>query len=433
MPSRFPKYVVIHGHFYQPPRENPWTEVIERQDSAAPFHDWNDRIASECYIPNGIARVIDQDRKIIDLVNNYAYINFNFGPTLLSWYETAHRREYERLLKADERSLKRLGYGNAIAQAYNHRILPLAPRHSKVLQIAWGVADFKHRFGRQPDSLWLPETACNLATLEALYEAGMKYLILAPTQAARIRPLGSSSWIDVQDGSIDPRRAYRHFLSADQKKYIDLFFYDGHLAREIAFQNLMKDGKSCAHRIESCFDPDAKEAQIVHAATDGESYGHHQPFADMTLGYLVKYEFPARGIMVTNYAHYLSQHPPTWEVEIKEGPDGEGTAWSCSHGTGRWKEDCGCGGGGGTHQKWRAPLKKAVDWLEDETSFLYEETAPSYFKDPPAAVLDYIRVILDRSEDNVRAFLETHMKNPSSSGERNRSLKLLEMQRHVQL
>jgi alpha-amylase/alpha-mannosidase (GH57 family) len=433
MSSRFPRYVVIHGHFYQPPRENPWTEVIERQDSAAPYHDWNERIASECYIPNGIARVIDQERKIIDLVNNYAYISYNFGPTLLSWYEANHRREYERLLRADERSLKRWGFGNAIAQAYNHRILPLAPRRSKVLQIEWGIADFKHRFGRHPDSLWLPETACNPATLEALHEAGMKYLILAPTQAGRIRPFGSSAWIDVHDGSIDPRRAYRHYLSDDQKKYIDIFFYDGHLAREIAFQKLMKDGNSCANRFEACFDRDAKEPQIVHAATDGESYGHHQPFADMTLGFLAKYEFAVRGITVTNYAHYLNRHPPTWEVEIKEGPDGQGTAWSCSHGLSRWKEDCGCGGGGGTHQKWRAPLKKAVDWLEDETSFLYDEMGPSYFKDPSRALLEYIRVILDRSEENVRSYLETHLKDPSRVGDRQCALKLLEMQRHVQL
>lgn len=433
MKSDFPKYVVIHGHFYQPPRENPWTETIERQPSASPYHDWNERIAWECYIPSGIARVVDSQLKIIDLVNNYAYISFNIGPTLLAWYERHHRREYERILRADERSRKRLGHGNAIAQAYSHRILPLAKRRDKVLQVLWGIADFKHRFGREPEAMWLPETACNLATLEVLADHALKYVILSPTQAERVRPFGSDSWIDVSHGTIDPRRPYRHFLSSDRNRFIDVFFYDDELARAVAFGHLMKDAKTAADRFEACFDPQAREPQIVHVATDGESYGHHERFADMTLAYLAKYEFPKRGLAVGNYGHYLERYSPNWEVEIKEGPEGEGTAWSCSHGLGRWKSECGCGRGGVQHQRWRAPLKKALDVLADELFFLYEEQGSVLFKDPEQALRQYIHTILDRRDNPMRRFLTDHLKGPVSEERIVAGLKLLEMQRHSQL
>lgn len=433
MSSRFPRYVVIHGHFYQPPRENPWTEAIEKQDSAFPFHDWNERIARECYTPNGMARVVDSHQKVIDLVNNYSYMSFNFGPTLLSWYEIHHPREYEKILLADERSRKRFGFGNAIAQAYNHRILPLAPRREQVTQVRWGMADFRRRFGREPESLWLPETACNRATLEVLAEHGLKYVILAPSQAEKIRPYGSPVWIDVSQGIVDPRRAYRHFLSEDRKKYIDVFFYDGNLSRDIAFNKLMSSAKNAAERFGACFDHDSKEPQIVHAATDGESYGHHEHFADMTLAYLLKYELPHRGMTVTNYARYLDAHPPNWEVEIKEGPKGEGTAWSCSHGVGRWKEDCGCGAVHGHHQKWREPLKDTLDWLEKETGSLFQEQGSVLFKDPWQARDAYIDVILDRSDENVERFTAHHLKSPEIPDGKVKALKLLEMARNSQL
>ncbi len=433
MSSRFPRYVVIHGHFYQPPRENPWTEAVEKQDPAFPFHDWNERIARECYTPNGMARVVDSHQKIIDLVNNYSYMNFNFGPTLLSWYEIHHPREYERILLADERSRKRLGFGNAIAQAYNHRILPLAKRREQVTQVRWGMADFRRRFGRAPDAMWLPETACNRATLEVLADHGMKYVILAPTQAERIRPFGSLSWMDVNQGNVDPRRPYRHFFSADRNRFIDIFFYNGNLSHDIAFGKLMTSAKIAADRFEACFDKDAKEPQIVHAATDGESYGHHEHFADMTLAYLLKYEFPGRGMTVTNYARYLDEHPPNWEVEIKEGPKGEGTAWSCSHGVGRWKEDCGCGAVGGHHQKWRSPLKQTLDWLEQETVSLFEKQGSDYFKDPWQARDAYVEVILDRSDENVERFASAYLKPSVLPAGKVKALKLLELARNSQL
>jgi len=433
MSSRFPRYVVIHGHFYQPPRENPWTEAIEKQESAFPFHDWNQRIARECYSPNGMARVVDSQRKIIDLVNNYSYMSFNFGPTLLSWYEIHHPREYERILKADERSAKRLGFGNAIAQAYNHRILPLAQKRDQITQVRWGIADFKHRFGRDPDAMWLPETACNRATLEILADHGMKYVILAPSQAERVRPMGSPVWIDVSHGIVDPRRPYRHYFSTDKKKHIDIFFYDGNISRDIAFNKLMNSAKNAAGRFEACFDADSLEPQIVHAATDGESYGHHEHFADMTLAYLLKYELPQRGLTVTNYARFLADHPPNWEVEIKEGPKGEGTAWSCIHGVDRWKEDCGCGAVYGHHQKWRAPLKQGLDWLEEETSAFFEKLGRNYFTDPWQARDAYIDVILDRSENSVERFMSAHLLPSAPPDAKVKALMLLELARNSQL
>ncbi len=431
--------VVIHGHFYQPPRENPWIEAVEHQPSAAPHHDWNERIAWECYIPNAIARVVDEKNKIVDLVNNYAFINFNKGPTLLSWYEEAFPRDYQRLIEADRYSCERLhGHGNAIAQAYNHTILPLDHPRDAATQVRWGLADFRHRFGREPEAMWLPETACNRRILALLIEHGLRYVILSTDQAESVRLIGSSLWTDVGNGSIDPRRPYRWFHkngdgSTAPDRSIDIFFFHGPLSRSIAFESAMSSSDGFADRLEGAFDPKSKEPQVVNIATDGESYGHHQRFADMGLAHLVKYDLPDRGMQVLSYGYVLSLAPPTWEVEIKDGVDGSGTSWSCAHGVERWRAACGCGGGETTQQTWRAPLRAAFDWLRGELSMIFETEGARYFADPWAARDGYIDVILDRRPEALAAFLAKHGTGSWDEGRTERALQLLEMQRHAML
>ena len=443
----FKHYVVVHGHFYQPPRENPWTESVERQKSAHPYHDWNERIAFECYIPNSSARVSAPSGKTVDLVNNYAFMNFNFGPTLLSWMQTNLPTVYQWIISADAMSQTiHGGFGNAIAQAYNHMILPLASPQDLETQIIWGKEDFKHRFGREPESMWLPETAVDQTTVEALIAHGLQYIILAPGQALEVRPRGEEEWIDVSMGNIEPRRPYRLYLDNDSNDartsdtwdtapHIDVFFYDGGLAQNIAFGDLLTDSHRFTDRITCCFDPDPEWPQIVHVATDGESYGHHKPFADMTLAYTLKYALPERGVEVTNYSSYLDQHPPTWEVRLKPGPEGEGTSWSCAHGVGRWARDCGCSTGGepGWHQRWRQPLRETLDWLRREIYKILETRGEKIFKDPWAARNEYVKVVLDRSPENVQCFLKRHLNEPLSTANQVEALRTMEMTRHGML
>lgn len=430
--------VVLHSHFYQPPRENPWTGEVEKEPSARPAHDWNERIAHECYIPNGVARINDHQGRILELVNNYEYLNFNFGPTLLSWYESAFPGHYARIFEGFRRNKARLGHPNAIAQAYNHMIMPLAPFRDQLTQVLWGVADFEHRFKCRPEAMWLPETACNPDTLRLLIDQKMKYVILAPNQAEKARKIGSEKWIYVSNGDINPKRPYlwrdrTHDGTPIHGRSIAIFFYDGPASRAVAFDGVLKDSASLAERIASCFDADSSEDQIVSLATDGESYGHHHKFADMTLAHLFRHELKKRGMELTNYSAYLEDHPPSWEAEIKPGPNGEGTSWSCGHGVGRWKTDCGCGREGMQQLKWRAPLRTALDWLRDALTSVYEEEGGEIFTDPWSARNDYIRVILDRSEKNVTSFLKSHCKPGVDEKTWGRALSLLELQRNSML
>jgi alpha-amylase/alpha-mannosidase (GH57 family) len=428
------KYFCIHGHFYQPPRENPWTETVERQPSARPEHDWNRRIARECYIPNSQARLMDAHSLISELVNNYEYLSFDFGPTLLTWFEKAYPHDYRLLLDADRKSAQRLpGHGNAMAQAYNHMILPLAKPRDLRTQILWGLADFRHRFGREPEAMWIPETACNDAVLAALAEHGLKYAVLAPTQARRVRRIGAPDWSDVSTSGLDPRRAYRWTAPGSEgKKSLALFFYDGGLSHAVAFEKVMVDAKGWAERILGAFDPAASEAQLVNICTDGESYGHHEKFGEMGLAHLLAQELPKRGIAVVNYAAFLSENPPAWEAEIKPGGDGLGTSWSCSHGVSRWSDACGCGAEGKS-LAWRRPMREALDWLRDHLALTFEREGGRFLREPWAARDAYISVILDRSPDSVSKFMAEHLKAEDSPENRVKALRLLEMQRHAML
>jgi len=431
-------YVTIHGHFYQPPRENPWLEMIEQEESARPFHDWNERIAFECYRPNGYARIVDGKGKILNIFNNYSFLSFNFGPTLLSWLERERPFIYQKILEADRESLRRLGHGNAIAQVYDHIIMPLANERDQETEVRWGIADFERHFHRKPEAMWLPETAVNYPALQALIKNGMRYLILSPFQALRVRSLGSRKWTDVSHGKIDTTRPYRCFLGDRSGKkmsdqYIDIFFYEGVISKEIAFGELLKDGDRFCQRFVQGYQPSKKGPQLIHVSTDGETYGHHKKFGEMALAYALNKGLSGQGFDVLNYGAFLKRFPPVDEVEIDEGPKGEGSAWSCSHGVGRWKEDCGCSTGGraGWNQRWRKPLREALNLLRDELGILFEKEGEKIFHHPWEARNGYIDVIPDRSSESVGKFFEQYGRQDIDEKGRIKGLKLLEMQRHA--
>jgi alpha-amylase/alpha-mannosidase (GH57 family) len=422
------RYVCIHGHFYQPPRENPSLEAVELQDSAYPYHDWNERITAECYAPNAVSRVLDAENRILKLINNYSEMSFNFGPTLLSWLKTEAPKVYEGILEADRMSQERFsGHGSAMAQGYNHMILPLANRRDKETQVKWGIRDFESRFGRKPEGMWLPETAVDTEALEVLAENGITFTILAPRQAKRVRLLRKMEWQDVSEGKIDPSRAYVTTLPS--KKKINLFFYDGPISQAVAFEGVLNDGKRFAERLLSGFSETRKGPQLVHIATDGESYGHHHHFGEMALSYALHHIEETKLARLTNYGEFLEKHPPRYAVEIVEN-----SSWSCVHGVERWRSNCGCNSGGHPwNQEWRAPLRAALDWLRDRLATIFEKRLAELLKDPWEARNDYIRVVLDRSEASLAAFFADHALRPLAEHEQVLALRLLEMQRHAML
>jgi alpha-amylase/alpha-mannosidase (GH57 family) len=384
--------LIIHGHFYQPPRENPWTGIIDPEPGAAPYHDWNERIHAECYAPN---------------VNNYPHISFNFGPTLLSWLASHHSDTYQKILAADKASAAaRGGHGNAIAQAYGHAILPLCNERDRVTQVVWGLADFRFRFGRDAEALWLPETAANDQVLAILIEQGMRYVILAPNQA---------------EGAVDSSKPYVFRHPSDSSRSISVFFYNGPLARAIAFERALESSSGLVDKFISA----ARFGDLVNVATDGETYGHHFKFGDLCLTHALQFEVKQAGFWITNYGEYLDRHPPELEFELDNGPDGEGSSWSCVHGVSRWTRDCGCHTGGepGWNQSWRQPLRAALEFLRDDAAAKFESVGSKLLTDPWAARNEYIAVILDPHARE--KFLSRQTVRPA---EESRVLGLLEMQ-----
>jgi alpha-amylase/alpha-mannosidase (GH57 family) len=428
-----PTSLVIHGHFYQPPRENPWTEVVEPEPSAAPFPNWNERIYQECYRANGNARIVNSNGRLEAIENNYLYLSFNFGPTLLSWMEREHPLGYKRILDADRESLAlRGGHGNAIAQAYNHCILTLCNERDRKSQIRWGLAEFRSRFGREPESIWLPETACNDAVLQSCVDEGLKYIILAPGQCERVRRIGESEWARVENADVDPGRAYRWSAKDGSNRSIALFFYDGPIARALAFGEGLKSSQDLLRVIGRA---QQGPGRLISVATDGESYGHHTKWGDRTLAYALKHEAASQDFKISNYGEYLAGHAPEWEAEVKPGPEGEGTAWSCAHGVGRWIRDCGCqtGGQDGWNQSWRGPLRKALDLLRDYAAASFERGAQGLLKDPWAARDAFIEVLLKPSAKTRAAFLAAQAARDLAPDEQVRALALLDMQRQAML
>ncbi len=421
-------YVVVHGHFYQPPRENPYLDIIERQPSAYPYHDWNERIHYECYRPNAFARVLSEAGEVLDIVNNFEYLSFNVGPTLMSWIERHDPEVYQAIRQADRRSAERCGgHGNAIAQTYNHIILPLADEPDKVTQIRWAKADFHSHFGRDPEGLWLAETAVDYPTMEVLAAEGIRFIILAPSQAECCRPLPSEDnpapdWQGVANSDIDATRPYRCHLESGN--FIDIFFYDGPISSDMGFDDVLVSSHNFTGRLSQAVRHDQRPHQLIGVATDGETFGHHKGGTEKCIAYSFIHEFRNQGWTTTNFAHYLSLNPPTWEVMLKPV-----TAWSCSHGVARWQDDCGCGGGGGWQQQWRRPLRDSLDWLRDRLRKIFELRGPKFFRDPWRARDEYVRAIRDRDPENVGRFLDEHQSHALSAGEQVDALRLLEMQR----
>ena len=417
-----PRYICIHGHFYQPPRENPWLETVELQESAAPWHDWNARISAECYSRNAASRILNEQGYIRRICNNYSRISFNIGPTLLTWLEENDPLCYSAILEADRKGSKRFsGHGPAMAQVYNHIIMPLASRRDKETQVKWGIEDFKKRFGRMPEGMWLAECAVDTESLEVLAENGIAFTVLSPYQAQSVRVIGWGGWQDVTGGRVDTRCAYTCKLPSGRE--IAIFFYDGVLSQRVAFEGLLDDGGVFAHELETVNQAYGKPI-LCNIATDGESYGHHHAHGDMALAYCLERLEQASGAQLTVYGEFLKFYPPESEVKIIEE-----SSWSCSHGVKRWCDDCSCGDGTpGYHHKWRKPLREAMNYLRDELAKIYESCG--MFNDVWEARNDYINVILDRSDGNVDSFLKKHCVHDLTPEERVRALMFLEMQRN---
>ena len=417
-----PKYICIHGHFYQPPRENPWLEVVELQESAAPWHDWNARISTECYSPNAASWILNDKGYIRKICNNYSRMSFNIGPTLLTWLEDKDPLCYAAILEADKLGRKRFsGHGPAMAQVYNHIIMPLASRRDKETQVRWGIADFRRRFGRMPEGMWLAECAVDTETLEVLAENGILFTVLSPYQARSVRTMGWGDWQDVSGGRIDPRCAY--ICNLPSGRSINLFFYDGPLSQRIAFEGLLNDGGNFARQLINA-DPKPGYPVLTHVATDGESYGHHHKYGDMALAYCLETIDNGTEAQLTVYGEFLSFYPPESEVKIIEN-----SSWSCAHGVERWRSDCSCGDGTpGYHHRWRRPLRVAMNDLRDKLADLFE--GAKMFPKCWEARDKYIDVILDRSKESVDIFLRKAAGRELSHDERVKALMLLEMQRN---
>jgi len=421
------KYVCVHGHFYQPPRENAWLEAVEMQESAFPAHDWNDRITRECYAVNAKARFLNGEGKIDRTVNNYALMSFNFGPTLLAWMKDAAPAAYSNILASDRASAQRFeGHGSAMAQAYNHAILPLCNDRDRRTQVLWGVRDFEARFGRKPEGMWMPETASDTPTLESLAEMGIAFTVMAPRQCAAVRPLSGGTWNEIGD-RVDPTQAYLCRLPSGRS--IALFFYDGPVSQAVAFEGLLNSGDQLAQRLLSGLSAHRPHDQIMHVATDGESYGHHHRYGEMALAAALDSIERAPGVELINYALYLKRHPPVHEARIHEN-----SSWSCVHGVERWRSNCGCNSGRqGFHQRWRGPLRAAFDWLRDSLAPPFEKVGRNVFKDPWAARDAYIAVILDRSPEARAAFLAEYALGSLDERRSILAWQLMELQRHAQL
>ncbi len=420
------RYVCLHGHFYQPPRENPWLDAVEVQDSAAPFHDWNERVCAECYAPNAAARIKGGDDRITDIVNNYDHLSFNFGATLLSWLERTHPLTYRRIIGADAASLARSGHGNALAQAFSHPILPLCSPRDQRTQILWGLTDFEHRYGRAAEGFWLPETAADLETLRALRLEGVKFTILSPYQATRVRP-PDGAWVDATGARFDPTRPYR--IELGEGTSITVFFFDGPIARTFAFGQGLT-GEDIVRTLESGFDPGRAHDEILTVAVDGETFGHHKRGAEEALAVALRLLGAREDLGLVNLGQAANLAEAQWEAEIAPG-----SSWSCAHGLERWKSNCGCQNGGapGWHQLWRAPLREALDNLRGHLGAIFERAGGALLRDPWAARDAYVELVLDPERSRALEFLQDHAGRSLSPVDATQALKLLEMQRHAML
>ncbi|HEX2196740.1 MAG TPA: DUF3536 domain-containing protein [Actinomycetota bacterium] len=399
--------ITVHGHFYQPPRENPWTGRVDVQPGAAPFRDWNERVNAESYRPN--TRV---DLEGVGVVNNFERLSFNVGPTLLEWMKEADRATYDAIVAAD--------HGNALAQAYHHTILPLSPVRDIRTQVRWGLRDFRHRFGRRAEGIWLPETAADERTIDVLIEEGVGFTVLAPGQA-RYWSEADGPWVDVAEEPLDTTVAYRCAHSDGSGRYLNVLFYDGAISHAIAFDGAAKSAEGLMDLFEARA---ASGCHLVHSATDGETFGHHHKFGDIGLAWALFVEAERRGIEVVSYSEFLRDCPAERWVQLPAA----GTSWSCVHGVGRWKEDCGCftGGEPGWNQKWRGPLRRALEVVRQAADEVYERAGRDVFAHPWGARDRYVDVVCGAA--SLEEFVEAEAAGPASL---DRARALLELQRNA--
>ena len=345
-----PRSVCIHGHFYQPPRESPWTGVIERQVSAAPFHNWNARIAAECYAPCLAAPILDADGAVLRRVNCWSHLSFDVGPTLMRWLNLHAKDVHDGIVAADRARVAERGFGGAMAQGYHHAILPLCSDEDRKTEIHWGLVDFEARFGRRAEGLWMPESAVSQATLCDLVDAGVQFVVLAPEQAEAIE--GPQGWSHNLTGA-DCARAHRVELPGGRS--MAAFFYDGPASRGVAFDGWLHNGERMGRQLSQ------GELGLTNLATDGESYGHHHRHGEMALAYAIQ-TLDGLDVPLTVYAEWLAAHPPQARAKVVEN-----SSWSCSHGVGRWCRNCGCAMDGahvGKHA-WRQVVRDALNGLRD--------------------------------------------------------------------
>ena len=406
-----PRYVIIHGHFYQPPRESPWTGLISPEPGAAPFPNWNEKILSECYIANGRAHIMNG--RVAHIRNNYAALDFDFGPTLISWLERHGAHAYRAIRLADQQSVgARGGHGNAIAQSYNHSILPLLRPRDRALQIAWGIEDFVARFKRRPEGMWLPECAADHDTLRDIAAAGMKFIILAPEQGA-FRGAGAA------------RRGAGPFIWRSESLSLAVFRFDRDLSRSVSFDHGLQDGGGLANSIAEAA-AQIEPGEVVMIATDGETFGHHKRRGDAELARAINALELRDDVRLTNCAEYLALHPEgAGSFEI-----GAPSSWSCPHGVERWRAACGCRLDPATHQEWRGPLREAMDFVNNHATAVYDRFAPPLVDDAAAALSESIRLASDANPALHEEFVVHH--RVSSEANRESLMRLFEMERAAQ-
>jgi hypothetical protein len=402
-----PRYIIIHGHFYQPPRESPWTGIVTNEASAVPFPNWNERILSECYNANAHAHIMDGS--VVYIRNNYEALNFNFGPTLCSWLQTHGKTAYRAIRRADELSLERHGgHGNAIAQAYNHSILPLLDARGRELQLAWGIHDFVARFGRRPEGIWLPECAVDADTLAAVASAGVEFVILGADQ-------GRFSSSGQEAGP---------FLWHQDDRNLAIFRFDRGISGRIAFSDTLHDGAGFAALLaDSALALAPGQALLV--ATDGETFGHHKRAGAAELARAIKILEDREDVVVANCGEYLATHPATGHFEL-DSP----SAWSCSHGVERWRSNCGCRQDPKTNQEWRKPLRAAMDFVRIHCDAVYDRCAAPLVADPWAALKEAARLFIDPAASVQEEFFARHRAKDEPA--RERMLRLFEMARASQ-
>lgn len=420
------KFVCVHGHFYQPPRENPWLDAVEPEASAHPYRDWNTRIFEECYGPNAACPLAGPDGRLVGMADNFALMSFDFGPTLLSWLESERPSFYRALLACDEASVREREHGNAVAHPYIHAILPLQTPRDKRTLVRWGLEDFQARFRRPAEGFWLPETAVDDETLEVLVEQGLRYTILSPLQAARLREVGSGEegWKDVNPVKLQPTRPYRWLSKAQPGKSLAVFFYHEKLSRGVVSGETIESGEAFFRKIHARFLPE-DSTQLVSVASDGEFYGHHHRHGAAALAEAFA-RLSAAGIAAVNYGQFLDIVPPPQEVEIAQR-----TAWSCEHGLGRWTRDCGCRvGPEGTSQGWREPLRQALDELSTRLDDVYERNAGRFLQDFREAREGYALRLSDFSDGAGARYFESRARLPLDRDEAVDALRLLELERH---